>query len=120
MSSDVSSKPAGTPVAAPPQQPASPAADDAVAAELPTHQSGAATDASPRMRPDAESAADSLSHQAMLDRDPASIVYQVVDNRTSLVVRQFADQSVVRRRAYARALQRARERAQALRIDRKI
>ena len=35
---------------------------------------------------------------------PRSVVYQVVDNRTSLVVKQFPDQAVLRRRAYFRAL----------------
>ena len=33
-----------------------------------------------------------------------SIVYQVVDNRTSLVPQPFSDQAVLRRRAYFRAL----------------
>ena len=48
---------------------------------------------------------------------PASVVYQVVDNRTSLVVKQYPDQGVLRRRAYSRALEQAREDAHALRID---
>jgi hypothetical protein len=104
MSSDFSIKPAGAPVAAPLVQPATPAADDAVATELPAHQSVAAADASPRLRNDAQSAGDNLSHQVILDRDAGSIVYQVVDNRTSLVVRQYPDQAVLRRRAYFRAL----------------
>jgi hypothetical protein len=104
MSSDFSIKPVGTPAAAPMAQLASPAADEAVATELPAHQSVAAADASPRVRNDPQSASDNLSHQVILDRDAASIVYQVVDNRTSLVVRQFPDQAVLRRRAYFRAL----------------
>jgi uncharacterized FlaG/YvyC family protein len=104
MSSDFSVKPAGAPVATAIAQPASPAADEAVATELPAHQSVAAADASPRVRHDTQSASDNLSHQVILDRDAASIVYQVVDNRTSLVVRQFPDQAVLRRRAYFRAL----------------
>ena len=120
MSSDFSIKPVGTPVATPMTQPASPAADDAVATELPAHQSVAAAEAAPRVRHDTQSAGDNLSHQVILDRDAGSIVYQVVDNRTSLVVRQFPDQGFLRRRAYARALEQAREDALALRIDRKI
>jgi hypothetical protein len=104
MSSDFSIKPAGTPVAAPMLQPASPAADEAVATELPAHQSVAAADASPRVRHDTQSAGDGVSHQVILDRDAASVVYQVVDNRTSLVVKQYPDQAVLRRRAYFRAL----------------
>src|SRR4051794_37136971 len=114
MSSDFSIKPVGTAVAAAMLQPASPAADDAVATELPARQSVAAADASPRVRHDAQNAGDSLSHQVILDRDAASIVYQVVDNRTSLVVKQFPDQGLLRRRAYARALEQAREDAHAL------
>jgi hypothetical protein len=93
MSSDFSIKPAGSPVAAAVAQPVSTAADDAVATDLPAHQSVA---------------------------DAGSIVFQVVDNRTSLVVRQFLDQQSLRRRAYARALEQAREAALALKVDRKI
>ena len=120
MSSDFSIKPAGAPVATPMLQPASPAVDEAVATELPAHQSVAAADASPRVRHDPQNAGGHTSNNVILDRDAASVVYQVVDNRTSLVVKQFPDQGVLRRRAYARALEQAREDAQALRIDRKI
>jgi hypothetical protein len=120
MSSDFSIKPAGAPVAAPFVQPVPPAADEAIATELPAHQSVAAADASPRVRRDTQSAGDNLSHQVILDRDAASVVYQVVDNRTSLVVRQFPDQAVLRRRAYFRALEESKDAAHALRIDRKI
>jgi hypothetical protein len=44
----------------------------------------------------------------------------VVDNRTSLVPRQFPEQQFLRRRAYARALQQARQDATALKVDRKV
>jgi hypothetical protein len=104
MSSDFNIKPVGTPVGTAMAQPASPAADQAVATELPAHQSVAAADASPRVRNDAQGASDGVSHQVILDRDAASIVYQVVDNRTSLVVKQFPDRAILRRRAYFRAL----------------
>jgi hypothetical protein len=120
MSSDFSIKPVGAPAAAPMVQPASPAADQAVATDLPAHQSVAAADAAPRVRNDTENAGGNTSHQVILDRAAGSVVYQVVDNRTSLVIKQFPDQSVLRRRAYARALQQAREDAHALRLDRKI
>jgi hypothetical protein len=120
MSSDFSIKPVAAPVATAMAQPASPAAHEAVATELPAHQSVAAADASPRVRNDAPGAYGNTSHQVILDRDAGSVVYQVVDNRTSLVLKQFPDQGVLRRRAYARALQQAREDAHALRIDRKI
>jgi hypothetical protein len=120
MSSDFSIKPMGAPVATPLAQPVSPAADEAVATELPARQSVAAADASARTRNDTQSAAGNTSNHVILDRDAGSIVYQVVDNRTSLVVKQFPDQGVLRRRAYARAQEQAREDALALRVDRKI
>ena len=47
---------------------------------------------------------DPLSHQVIIDRDAASIVYQVVDNRTSQVVKQFPEEAVLRRRAYFHTL----------------
>jgi hypothetical protein len=119
MSSDFSIKPVGAPVATPLLQPVSPAAEEAVATDLPAHQSVAAADAGPRVRNDAQNAGHT-SNNVILDRDAASVVYQVVDNRTSLVVKQFPDQGVLRRRAYARALEQAREDAHALRIDRKV
>jgi hypothetical protein len=120
MSSDFSIKPVGAPVATPLVQPASPAADEAVKTDLPAPQSVAAADAAPRVRNDAQTAGGRTSNHVILDRDAASVVYQVVDNRTSLVVKQFPDQGMLRRRAYSRALEQAREDAQALRIDRKI
>ena len=119
MSSDFSIKPAGAPVATAVVQPAGAAADDAVATELPAHQSVAAADPSARVRNDPQAGANTSKH-VILDRDAGAMVYQVVDNRTSLVVRQFPDEQFLRRRAYARALEHAREDALALKIDRMI
>ena len=93
MSSDFSIKPVGAPVATPMVQPASPAAEQAVATDLPAHQSVAAADAAPRVRNDTQSAGGNTSNHVILDRDAASVVYQVVDNRTSLVVKQFPDRA---------------------------
>ena len=45
----------------------------------------------------------------VIDREAASIVYQVVDNRTSLVVRQFPEEAVLRRRAYFNTLDLTKE-----------
>ena len=120
MGSDFSIKPVGTPVATPLPPPVSPAANEAVATDLPAPQSVAPADASPRLRNDTQSAGGNTSNNVILDRAAASVVYQVVDNRTSLVVKQFPDQGVLRRRAYARALEQAREDSHALWIDRKI
>ncbi|HEV7876579.1 hypothetical protein [Bradyrhizobium sp.] len=119
MSSDFSIKPVGTPVATP-LPPVSPAAEQAVATDLPAPQSVAAADAGPHARNDTQNSGGHTSNHVILDRDAGSVVYQVVDNRTSLVVKQFPDQGMLRRRAYARALEQAREDVHALRIDRQI
>ena len=60
-------------------------------------------------RSDVSISSASVSNQVVIDRDARSIVYQVVDNRTSLVVKQFPDEAVLRRRAYFRALDLTRD-----------
>jgi hypothetical protein len=109
MSTDFSIKPVGAPVAAPIAHPASEAAQNSVATDLPESQSVTAADASVRVTIDPNTLNASRSDQAFFDRDAASIVYQVVDNRTSQVVDQFPDQAVLRRRAYFHALDLAKE-----------
>ena len=110
MSTDFNIKPVGAPVAAPIVQPISEAAQNAVATELPASQSVAASDAGVRAnqfrcRPRFDfDCVSSVSNQVVIDRDAASIVYQVVDNRTSQVVKQFPEEAVLRRRAYFHAL----------------
>jgi hypothetical protein len=91
MSTDFSNKPVGAPGAAPIVQPASEAADSAVATELPPTRSVTA-------------AGSSATRQAYIHQAEASIVYQVADNRTNLVLQQFPDDAVLRRRAYFRTL----------------
>jgi hypothetical protein len=63
----------------------------------------------------------SVSNQVVIDRDAASIVYQVVDNRTSQVVKQFPEEAVLRRRAYFHALDLTKDapHASSLATDRK-
>jgi hypothetical protein len=106
MSTDFSIKPVGAPVATPVAAPVSEAAHHAVATELPPAQSVTAADAGARVRVDTGPANpySSVSHQVVIDRAAASIVYQVVDNRTSLVVEQFPDEAILRRRAYFHTL----------------
>jgi hypothetical protein len=105
MSTDFSIRPVGAPVATPfIQPPSSEAAGNAVATELPARQSVTAADASPAMRNDSSGAGDFVSHQAFIDRAAASIVYQIVDNRTNAVVEQYPDEAVLRRRAYFHTL----------------
>jgi hypothetical protein len=104
MSTDFSIRPVGAPVATlVVQPPPSEAAGHAVATELPASQSVTVADASAALRNDSSTAGD-LSHQAFIDRAAASIVYQVVDNRTNAVVEQFPDEAVLRRRAYFHTL----------------
>jgi hypothetical protein len=113
MSTDFSIKPVGAPVAAPIVQPISEAAHHAVATELPASQSVVASDAGARAG-DSEAVRVSISNasvsnQVVIDRDARSVVYQVVDNRTSLVVKQFPEEAVLRRRAYFHALDLTRD-----------
>jgi len=108
MSTDFSIKPAGAPVAAPIVQPISEAAHNAVATELPASQSVSASDAGPRSsdsNPVQVSISNaSVSNQVVIDRDARAVVYQVIDTRTSQVVKQFPEEAVLRRRAYFHTL----------------
>jgi hypothetical protein len=100
MSTDFSIKPVGAPVATPAAQPVSTAANDAVATVLPPDKSVTVADPGAGSPP----ASDYVSHQVVLDRAAASIVYQVIDSRTDTVVEQFPDEAVLRRRAYFHTL----------------
>jgi hypothetical protein len=104
MSTDFSIKPVGAPVATPIVQPISEAAEQAVATELPPSQTVTAADPAPPARLNANAVTLSLSNNVVIDREAASIVYQVVDNRTSQVVKQFPEEAVLRRRAYFNTL----------------
>ena len=111
MSTDFNIKPVGAPVAAPIVQHVSEAAQHAVATELPASQSVAAVDSSARASTDSaavrvsiSSASASVSNQVVIDRDARAVVYQVIDTRTSQVVKQFPEEAVLRRRAYIHTL----------------
>jgi uncharacterized FlaG/YvyC family protein len=110
MSTDFNIKPVGAPVAAPIVQHVSEAAQHAVATELPANQSVAAVDSSARASTDSAavrvsiSNASSVSNQVVIDRDARAVVYQVIDTRTSQVVKQFPEEAVLRRRAYFHTL----------------
>jgi hypothetical protein len=119
MSTDFNIKPVGAPVAAPIVHPISEAAQNAVATELPASQSVVAPDAGVRTNLDSDAvhvsisnasvSNPSVSNQVVIDREANSIVYQVVDNRTSQVVKQFPEEAVLRRRAYFHALDLTKE-----------
>ena len=111
MSTDFNIKPVGAPVAAPVVSPSSDTAQKAVATELPSSQSVTAPEPSVRVTIGQDAVNASISNQAatntdrvVIDRDAAAVVYQVVDNRTNLVVRQFPEEAALRRRAYFRTL----------------
>ena len=109
MSTDFNIKPVGAPVAAPVVQHVSEAAHHAVATQLPPSQSVSAADAGTRANIDSDAvrvsiSSASVSNQVVIDRDTRAVVYQVVDNRTSQVVKQFPEEAVLRRRAYFHAL----------------
>ena len=109
MSTDFNIKPVGAPVAAPIVQHVSEAIQHAVATELPASQSVAAVDSSARASTDSAAVRISISNasvsnQVVIDRDARAVVYQVIDTRTSQVVKQFPEEAVLRRRAYFHAL----------------
>ena len=104
MSTDFSIRPVGAPVATPILPTVGSAASGAVATQLPPSQSVTAANASASIRNDPQALSDSVSRQAFIDSAAASIVYQVVDERTNQVVEQFPDEAVLRRRAYFHTL----------------
>ena len=107
MSTDFNVRPVGAPApsqTAPPVR-AAPATAAAVATELPAPASVTVADPSVAIRNDPQtSGSGALSHQVVLDAEAASIVFQVVDDRTNLVIRQFPDDAMLRRRAYFHTL----------------
>jgi len=114
MSTDFNIKPVGAPVAAPVVQHVSEAAQHAVATQLPPSQSVSAADAGTRANIDSDAVRVSISNasvsnQVVIDRDARAVVYQVVDNRTSQVVKQFPEEAVLRRRAYFHTLDLTRD-----------
>ena len=102
MSTDFSIKPVGAPVATPVAPPASEAANDAVTTVLPPSRSVTVIGAGAQSN--SQSAGDFISHQAFFDRAAASIVFQVVNDKTNQVVQQYPDDAMLRRRAYFHTL----------------
>ncbi|QPF82846.1 hypothetical protein IC762_24280 [Bradyrhizobium genosp. L] len=110
MSTDFNIKPVGAPVAAPMVSPTSQTAQKAVQTELPASQSVTAPEPSVRVSIDQDALNASLADQAatkdqvIIDRDAGTVVYQMIDSRTNLVVRQYPEDVVLRRRAYFHTL----------------
>ncbi len=104
MSTDFSIRPVGAPAPSPVLPLPSKAANEAVTTDLPASQSVTAADASVAANNDPQITSVDLSRQAFFDRDAAAVVFQVVDDRTDQVVRQYPDDAVLRRRAYFHTL----------------
>jgi len=113
MSTDFSVRPIGTPAPAPVARPLPDASRSAVETQLPPSQSvtqsAAAASTATATEQDLRNA--NLSRQIVIDRAASAIVYQVIDKRTSEVVSQFPEEQALRRRAYARALDAAKDQA---------
>jgi hypothetical protein len=109
MSTDFSIRPVGTPVSTPVVQPVSAAAVNATATELPAAQAVTAPDSSARLQNNTSSVSSSVSSLAFFDHDAGSLVYQAVNDRTGAVVSQFPDDAILRRLAYFRAMDLAKD-----------
>ena len=109
MGTDFSIRPIGGSVVTAVAGPAPDAAKAAVPTELPRDKTVSAPDMSLAARNNPQANSDRLSNQIVIDRAAAEIVYRVVDNRTSLVVRQFPDEARLRARAYLRAQDMAKQ-----------
>ncbi len=105
MSTDFSIRPVGGPVATPVIRPQPDAASNGVATQLPPPQATTAPDPSTSSSNDPQPGSDEYSHQVTIDRAAGSIVYSVVDNRTSQVISQYPDDARLRARAYLRSLE---------------
>ena len=103
MGADFNIRPIGASVATTIAGPVPDATRAAIPTELPPDKTVNASDATILTRNDPRSDPTRLSNQIVIDQAAAEVVYRVVDNRTSLVVRQFPDEARLRARAYLRA-----------------
>ena len=116
MSNDFGIRPAGAPAATPVIRPQPEAAIDAVKTELPAPKTPTAPDASVAVSANPRPA-DDRSRDIVIDRAAGTVVYRVVDNRTSQVVSQFPDELRLRARAYLRSLDEAKLLKAEMRLD---
>ncbi len=108
MSTDFSIRPVGAPVPPPVVRPQPDAAANAVQTELPSPQTTTAVDSSGPAGNNLQAPADQFSHDIIIDRAAAEIVFRVVDERTSQVISQYPDEARLRARAYLRSLDEAK------------
>ncbi|MGX4803665.1 hypothetical protein [Bradyrhizobium guangdongense] len=116
MSTDFSIRPVGIPVPAQIVTTSNSAANDAVQTDLPVSQTVAASDSSAPARNDLQSN-ENISRQVIFDQAAASMVFQVVNDKTEAVVDQFPDEAMLRRRAYFHALDLKSEPSRPLNTD---
>jgi hypothetical protein len=120
MSTDFSIRPVGVPAPTPVVRPSSEGARQAVPVELPPAQTVTAVDTRTAVQADPGPLKDETSHQVFIDSAAAAIVTQVVDSLTNLVVQQYPDEAVLRRRAYFRSLDLTKDTSRLPVADRKV
>ena len=120
MGTDFNIRPIGASVATAIAGPVADATKTAVRTELPPDKTVNASDAVVPARNDPQGDPTRLSNQIVIDRAAAELVYRVVDNRTSLVVRQFPDEARLRARAYLRAQDLAKQDGTSRNTDREV
>ncbi|MCG2629493.1 hypothetical protein L6654_22995 [Bradyrhizobium sp. WYCCWR 13023] len=116
MSTDFSIRPVGIPAPVQIVATSNSAANDAVQTDLPVRQTVAASDTSAPASNDLQSNAN-ISRQVVFDQAAASMVFQVVNEKTDAVVNQFPDEAILRRRAYFHALDLKSEPSRPLNTD---
>jgi uncharacterized FlaG/YvyC family protein len=116
MSTDFSIRPVGIPAPVQFVTTSNSAANDAVQTDLPASQTVAASDTSAPASNDLQSNAN-ISRQVVFDQAAASMVFQVVNEKTDAVVNQFPDEAILRRRAYFHALDLKSEPSRPLNTD---
>ena len=104
MSTDFSIRPVGIPAPIQIVTTSNSAANDAVQTDLPVSQTVAASDTTAPASNDDLQGNTNISRQVVFDQASASMVFQVVNDKTDSVVNQFPDEAMLRRRAYFHAL----------------
>jgi hypothetical protein len=116
MSADLSIRPIGTSVVTPAIVSRPEPVRVAVPAQLPPDKS--VTAVQNPSQPELDDSQDVTRH-ITIDRAAATVVYQVMDNRTGLVVTQYPDEARLRARAYLRAQDDAKQEKALRKTDRK-
>lgn len=121
MGTDFSIKPTGTPTSTLGIAPSSGETQrNAVATLLPAAQTVTSIDTTTAVRAAPREIVGTLSHQVTIDRAAAMIVYQIINDKTGEVVKQYPAEGLLRRRAYMRAQEKRREAAAVAAFDRNV